>query len=89
MFGRENDAIFERLFIARERVRTTAEALIRDYLIASPIDAEGRALRVQWRKQIFASPGTIDPEDEVGKLLQQFRDEIEKLCRPTANRSFK
>jgi hypothetical protein len=36
-----------------------------------------------------SSPGTVDPEDEVGKLLQLFRDEIEKLCRPIVDRSFK
>jgi hypothetical protein len=91
VFGRDKDGIFELLFSARRQVIVTAETLIEDYRIGLPElpeNAETRAQRVKWRKQIFASPGTVDPEDEVGKLLQRFRDEIGKLCRPIVNRSF-
>jgi hypothetical protein len=89
VFGRDKDGIFELLFSARRQVIVTAETLIEDDRIGLPENAETRAQRVKWRKQIFASPGTVDPEDEVGRLLQRFRDEIEKLCRPIVNRSFK
>jgi hypothetical protein len=62
-----------------------------DEYCASPTaeTSEVRNQRVKWRKQIFASPGTVDPEDDDGKLLQQFRGEIEELCRPIVDRSFK
>jgi hypothetical protein len=89
VFGRDKDAIFECLFFARRQVMVTAEMLIEDERSGLPETAESRAQRVKWRKQIFASPGTVDPEDEVGKLLQRFRDEIEQLCRPIVDRSFK
>jgi hypothetical protein len=48
-----------------------------------------RTKRVKWRKQIFATSGIVDPNDEVGKLLQQFQNEIEKLCAPIVRRPFK
>jgi hypothetical protein len=70
-------------------VMVKAEMLIEDEQSGLPETAESRAERVKWRKQIFASPGTVDPEDEVGKLLQRFRDDIELLCRPIVDRSFK
>jgi hypothetical protein len=89
MFGRDKDAIFNRLFSARRQVIVTAETLIEEEGNGPPESADSRAQRVKWRKQIFASPGTLDPEDEVGKLLQQFRNEIEQLCRPIVDRSFK
>jgi hypothetical protein len=74
---------------ARQRVIVTAEALIDDSRIElDPDDKEGRERRVKWGKQIFASPGRVDEEDEVGKLLQQFCDEIERLCRPIVDRTF-
>ncbi len=90
IFGRDKEAIFERLFSARQKVIVTAEVLADDYRTEPDHgNPEARQQRVKWRKQIFASPGTVDPEDEVGKLLQEFRDEIEKLCRPIMDRSFK
>jgi hypothetical protein len=89
VFGRDKDAVFERLFSARKRVIDTVEALLDDSRVElDPDDSEGRGRRVKWRKQIFASPGIVDEEDEVGKSLQQFRDEIEKLCRPIVDRTF-
>jgi len=89
VFGREKDAIFEHLFSARRQVIITAEALIDDSRIELDADdKEGREQRVKWRKQIFASPGTVDEEDEVGKLLQQFRGDIERHCRPIVDRTF-
>jgi hypothetical protein len=90
LFGREKETIFQRVFAARREIIGTAEALIDDYRIEiDPDNTEGRAQRVAWRKQIFASPGTLDSDDNVGKLLQEFREEIEKLCRPVVDRSFK
>jgi len=90
LFGRDKEEVFERLLLARRQLISTAEALIADYRTElDPGDTGGRTQRVKWRKQIFASPGTLDPEDEVGKLLQKFQDEIEKLCRPIVDRSFK
>src|SRR5262249_44752152 len=90
VFGRDKATIFERLFSARQQVMTFTEALIDDYRMGLAAEnSEVRNQRVKWRKQIFASRGTVDPEDDVGKLLQQFRDEIEELCRPIVDRSFK
>ena len=63
-----------------------AETLIEDIQSLVP---ESRTQRVKWRKQIFASPGIVDPDDEVGKLLQQLQNEIEKLCAPIVRRPFK
>lgn len=90
VFGPDKEKIFERLFSARQQVIVTAEALIEDYNFQlEPANKESREQRVKWHKQIFASRQTVDPEDEVGKLLQQFRGEIEELCRPIVDRSFK
>ena len=90
VFGKDKDTIFARLFSARHQVVVTARALIDDYgMKIEPENIESRKQRVKWRKQIFASRETVDPEDEVGKLLQQFRGEIEELCRPIVDRSFK
>jgi hypothetical protein len=90
IFGRDKDTIFERLFTARQQVIATAELLIDECRIEpKPKNIECRNQRVKWRKQIFASPRVVDPEDEVGKLLQQFRGEIEELCRPIVESSFK
>jgi len=87
VFGRDKNAIFERLFSARRQVIVSAETLIDDN--RSPENNEVRMERVKWRKQIFASPGTVDPEDEVVKLLQQFQNEIEEFCAPIVHRRFK
>jgi hypothetical protein len=87
VFGRDKNAIFERLFSARWKVIVSAETLIDDN--RSPENNEVRMERVKWRKQIFASPGTVDSEDEVGKLLQQFQNEIEEFCAPIVHRRFK
>lgn len=90
VFGRHTATIFKRLFFARQQVIITAEALIDDYRIKlDPENSEAGKQRTKWRKQIFASQEIVDPEDEVGKLLQQFRSEIEELCRPIVDRSFK
>jgi hypothetical protein len=90
VFGRDKATIFEHLFSARHQVMTFTEALIDDYRTEiDPENMEARKQPVKWRKQISASPGIVDPEDEVGKLLQQFRSEVEELCRPIVDRSFK
>ena len=56
MFGRDKDAIFNRLFSARRQVIVTAETLIEEEENGPPESADSRAQRVKWRKQIFASP---------------------------------
>lgn len=87
VFG--TNATFERLFAARREVIVTADAFLFDLRTElEPVDTEARAQRVKWRKQLFASPGVVDVEDEVGKTLQRFRDDIEKLCRPIVQHTF-
>jgi len=87
VFGRDKKAIFELLFSARRQVIVSAETLIDDN--RSPVNSEIQMERAKWRKQIFASPGTVDPEDEVGKLLQQFQNKTENFCAPIVHRRFK
>lgn len=94
LFGRDKEAIFKRLFRARHLIINAIDVLS-ELNGADPDATEAREERVKLRKRIFASSGTLDPEDtlgpkdEVGKLLQEFRDEIEKLCGPIVDRSFK
>jgi hypothetical protein len=90
VFGDESERIFERLHKARKTVEVTAEALIDEYRIElDPTDAEGRERRRKWRVDVFASPDVVAEGDRVGKLLEEFKTEIEKLCRPIVDREYK
>jgi hypothetical protein len=88
VFGAAAEAVFDLLQKARRQVETTAEALIDEYSVEHEDDEEGRERRRKWRTNIFASPSVSDENDEVGKLLKRFRQEIERLCRPIVEREF-
>jgi hypothetical protein len=60
VFGRDKTEIFKRLYSARRQVIVTAETLIEDIQSGAPASNESRMQYVKWRKQIFASPGTVD-----------------------------
>jgi hypothetical protein len=70
-------------------VETTAEALIEEYHIElDPSDTEGRERRRKWRANLFATPGKVEEDDDVGELLRQFRSQIEARCRRIVDREF-
>jgi hypothetical protein len=90
IFGAESESIFMLLHVARREVETTAEALIDEYRIElDREDQEGRELRRNWRTNVFASPGKVEENDEVGKKLREFRRQIEICCRGIVERGFR
>lgn len=90
VFGKDKEPIFERLFSARRKAIVPAKAPSDDYRIELDTDdAERGAQCVKWRKEIFARPATLAPEDKVGKLLDDFRAEIENIRLPIVDRSLR
>jgi hypothetical protein len=89
IFGEGSKDIFALLYKARRTVEITAEALIDEYRIElDSNDAEGRERRRKWRCNIFASPGKVEEEDDVRKMLIEFRRRLEKLCRPLIDKGY-
>ena len=90
VFGGDTEEIFSLLFGAKSTVVSTAEALIDEYRVElDATDTEGRERRKRWRSIVFASPGKIEPDDDVGTKVLEFKSLIEKRCRPIVDREFR
>lgn len=90
VFGPETEEIFSKLHSARRWIEVSAGALMDEVRIElNPADKEGRALRMQMRRDTSCSRGEAGREgDRVGALVLEFRKGIEKLARPVVDHTF-
>lgn len=90
VFGPETEKIFEKLHRARNRVAASAGALIDEVGIEhDPANQDIRNYLKQLRIDTSCSQGQSGREgDEVGKMVVEFRSEIEALARPVIDRRF-
>jgi hypothetical protein len=88
VFGRDTENIFVLLHQAKRDVEINAEAYIEEYLVEPAEDQESRNRRVKLRANMFASPGMIGEQDDAGKKLREFREQIESRCRGIVERTF-
>jgi hypothetical protein len=82
LFGREAEGIFMQLQNARRAIEVACETLTLH--IKRPQDDE--QLWFQLRADIWGGDyaGKAKEPDRVGKMLEEFRSGVERLCRPTS-----
>jgi hypothetical protein len=85
-FGADIEPIFRDLFTAKSHVMVAAQALTWEMPLVPPVPSEeDYNLRVQLRHDLWGGVGG----DRVEARLRNFRDGIERKCRPTIDRGFK
>jgi hypothetical protein len=86
IFGRETEDIFLLLHTARRDIEVACE-MLQEMKEPEPGLSEDRKLWVQLRRDIWSSAGgPAKEEDKVGTKLEEFRTQIEVLCRPLIDR---
>jgi hypothetical protein len=86
VFGRETDAVFMKLYRARNNIQAAIDVLM---MTEDPRPDEADMV-AQPRSDIFNSKGPKVKEPErTKKLVAEFRDDVERICAPLVNREFK
>jgi hypothetical protein len=86
VFGRETDAVFSKLYRARNNVQAAIDVLM---MTEDPRPDEADMV-AQLRSDIFNTKGPKVKEPErTKKLVAEFRDDVERICAPLVNREFK
>jgi hypothetical protein len=89
IFGSDTTKIFQCIYRAQIMVGTAAQALYDEGRIDhDPTDTDSKQRARQWRSDVYASPGKIEPYDNVGQKVLEFQSGIEKLCRPIVDATF-
>jgi hypothetical protein len=90
IFGPSTGAIFDKIHEARRMIETACELLM--WSIPQPERSDKQAWDdwTQLRANIWASEFEIGKgKDKVGKLTEEFRTSVEKICRPVIDRGYK
>jgi hypothetical protein len=84
VFGREVADVFKLLHEVRSAITVSANMMVRP-------DAEyDREFATKMRREVFTwEAESQGQQDETGKKIDQFVEQIEKLCRPIVDRRFK
>ena len=89
VFGAKSDEIFSRLYSAKVQIETAAQELFDDERVEhDPEDEGGQKRRHDLRELIFRSTGEQKGKDQVGDLLDDFRNKIEAICRPVVETQY-
>ncbi len=89
VFGADSDEIFSKLYSAKAQLEAAAQELFDDEQVDhDPADQNGRNRRRDLRELIFRSAGEQKNNDQVGDLLDDFRNKIEAVCRPVVETQY-
>jgi hypothetical protein len=90
MFGAEAEEPFMQLHRARREIEVAAEMLQEEAArTTSPRGSHNEEFYQQLRADVWTGVGKTTKEgDRVGKKVQEFQDEIVKLCRPVIDRQY-
>jgi hypothetical protein len=87
LFGPELEETFLLLQRARREVEVSAQMLYEDPFPQNN-DEDNRKTWSEWRAVVWGHGSKKEGGDDAGRMLKQFRSEIEAVCRPVVDREF-
>ena len=87
LFGPELEQTFLLLQKARRDIEVSAQMLYENPFPQND-DADNRSIWAEWRATVWGHGSKKEGGDDTGKMLGQFRSEIEAACRPVVDREF-
>lgn len=90
VFGHKIEDTFMKLHKARRTIEVAAQMLAEQ--VDDPVlgdDEDTRKLYQQFRRDIWDHGGYEKEKDAVGKLLQEFEQELEAAAKPIVDREYK